>query len=66
MLLTLSEVDSSILEFGLVPRCKSKIKNKVENRVDPDETALYELSYLDLHCLQRHWFWSARLKGLKG
>ena len=29
--------------------------------VDPDET---EQSHLDLHCLHRYLFWSARLKGL--
>ena len=30
----------------------SKIKkNRVANSVDPDETACYELSHLDLHCL---------------
>ena len=28
------------------------------NRVDPDETARYELSHLDLGCLSRHLFWS--------
>ena len=42
-----------------------KIENRLANHVDPDEMALYELSHLDLHCLHRHPFWSARLKGLK-
>ena len=32
------------------------------NSVDPDETACYEASHLDLHCLQRYLYWSARLK----
>ena len=32
------------------------------NSVDPDETAHYEPSHLDLHCLHRYWFWSAGLK----
>ena len=32
--------------------------------VDPDETALYEPSHLDLHCLHRYPFRSAGLKGL--
>ena len=32
--------------------------------VDPDETAGYEPSRLDLHCLQRDLIWSAELKGL--
>ena len=35
------------------------------NSVDPDETACYEMSHLDLHCSHRYWFWSARLKGFK-
>ena len=34
------------------------------NSVDPDETAHYELSHLDLHCLHRYLFCSARLNGL--
>ena len=33
------------------------------NSVDPDETAHYEPSHLDLHCLHRYLFWSAGLKG---
>ena len=37
-----------------------KKKNRKANRVDPDKT-----SCLDLHCLHRYLFWSARLKGLK-
>ena len=32
--------------------------------VDPDEMAHDKLSHLDLHCLHRYLFWSARLKGL--
>ena len=28
------------------------------NRVDPDETAHYEPSHLDLHCLQKYLPWS--------
>ena len=34
------------------------------NSIDPDETAHYEPSHLDLHCLQRYWFWPAGLKEL--
>ena len=34
------------------------------NIVDPDETAHYEPSHLDLHCLHRYWFWFAGLNGL--
>ena len=35
------------------------------NSIDPDETAHYEPSHLDLHCLHIYRFWSAKLKGLK-
>ena len=35
------------------------------NRVNPDETAHYESSPQDLHCLQKNVFWSTGLKGLK-
>ena len=41
-----------------------KSKNRMANNVNPDETALDEPSDLDLHCLHRYLFWSARLKGL--
>ena len=34
------------------------------NSVDPDETAYYEPSHLELHCLHIYLFWSAGLKGL--
>ena len=34
------------------------------NNVDPDETARYGPSHLDLHCLQRYPCWSAEMKGL--
>ena len=34
------------------------------NSVDPDETACYEPSHLDLHCFHRYLFWSAGQKGL--
>ena len=34
------------------------------NSVDPDETARYEPSHLDLHYLQRYLVWFAGLKGL--
>ena len=43
-------------------RWKSKIKKRMANSVDPDETACYEQSDLDLHCLHRYLFWSAGLK----
>ena len=41
-----------------------KIKNKMANSVDPDETAHYEPSHLDLHYLQRYLCWSVGMKGL--
>ena len=40
---------------------KSKIR--MANSVDPDETARYEPSHLDLHCLHRYQFRSAGKKG---
>ena len=41
-----------------------KLQNRMTNCVDPDETARYERSHQDLHCLHRCLFWSAGLKGL--
>ena len=41
-----------------------KIKNRMANSVDPDEMAQHESSHLDLHCLQKCWFWSVGLKEL--
>ena len=34
------------------------------NSVDPDETARYEPSHQDLHCLHKYLFRSAGLEGL--
>ena len=34
------------------------------NSIDPDETAHYEPSHLDLHCLQKYLSWSNGLAGL--
>ena len=34
------------------------------NRVGPDETARYEPSHLDLHCLHMYLFWCDGLKRL--
>ena len=31
-----------------------KVINKLANSVDPDETAHYEPSHLDLHCLHKY------------
>ena len=36
------------------------------NSVDPDETARYEPSHLDLRCLQRYLYWSVGMNGLSG
>ena len=41
-----------------------KINQRMANSVDPDETARYESSHLDLHCLQRYLYWSAGIKEL--
>ena len=38
-----------MLEIGI----SAKINNTMANCVDPDETARYEPSHLDLHCLQK-------------
>ena len=35
----------------------------MNNSVDPDETAHYEQSHLDLHCLQKYLIKSTGLKG---
>ena len=45
--------------------CHLKVKARNANRLDPDETAHYEPSQLDLHCLQRYIIWSTMLKELK-
>ena len=37
-------------------------QNRMANSVDPDETAHYEPSHQDLHCLHRFLVWSAGLK----
>ena len=43
----------------------SQIINKsVANSVDPDEMARFEPSHLDLHCLQKHLYWTAGMKKL--
>ena len=42
-----------------------KIKNRMANSVDPDETSRYVPSHLDLNCLHSYLFWSVRLNGLK-
>ena len=41
---------------------QSKFNNRMANSVDPDETACYEQSHLDLHCLQRYLYWSVGTK----
>ena len=35
---------------------KKRKKKRKANDVDPDETARYEPSHLELHCLHRYWF----------
>ena len=41
----------------------AKIQNRLANSVDPDETARYEPSHLDLQCLHEYWLWSAGVNG---
>ena len=60
-------MDSSISAFDRIHCCKnwgfqSEINNRIANSIDPDDMAHYELSHLDLHCLQRYMKWSAGLK----
>ena len=43
---------------------KKKNNSRMANNVDRDETARYEPSHLDLHCLHRNRFWYAGLKAL--
>ena len=60
-------MDSSISEFGHIHCCKwgfsQKSITECQNSVDPDETACYEPSDLDLHCLQSYLYWSVGMKG---
>ena len=44
-------MNSLILEFGCKKRFRSQIINRMANRVDSEETARYDPSHLDLHCL---------------
>ena len=37
---------------------------RIANSVDPDETAHYEPSHPDLHCLHKYLFWVIGPKGL--
>ena len=43
----------------------AKIINRMANSADPDETAHYEPSHLDLHRLHSYLYRSVGLKGLK-
>ena len=36
---------------------QSHVNNRIGNSVDPDETARYEPSHLDLHCVQKYLYW---------
>ena len=44
----------------------SKIKHRMANSIDPDETARYKPSHQDLHCLHRDLLWSKGIKGVRG
>ena len=60
-------MDSSISEFGkfiVANWVQSKINNRMANSGGPDETAHYEPSHLDLHCLQRYLNGPVEMKGL--
>ena len=65
-----SDVESSIFEFGHI-RCSKtiyqlNIENRMANSVDPEEMDHYKHSHQDLHCLQKYLFCSAGLKRLRG
>ena len=51
---SLKFVHISFLQTG----AKSKIHTRTANSVDPDETARYEPSHLDLYYLQRYLCWA--------
>ena len=52
-----------MLKWVSAKKKKKEEKERKANSVDPDETARYEPSHLDQHCLLRYLFWSAGLKG---
>ena len=64
-----SEVDTLIVNLNMFTDAKGgfslKSKNGMVNSVDPDETARYEPSHLDLHCLHMYLSWSDGLEELK-
>ena len=43
----------------------SKLNNRIANSIDPYETARYEPSHLDLHCLRRYLNGSVWIEMLK-
>ena len=61
-------MDSSIIKVWTYPffqiGMSVRNKNRMANSVDPDETARYEPSQLDLHGLQKCQGWFAGLKEL--
>ena len=46
-----AKTDPSYFEFGYFHCSKSAINNRMADSVDPDETARYEPSHLDVHYL---------------
>ena len=47
-----------------IKACFRDVSNRKANSVDPDETAHYEPSHLDLHCLKRFVYLSAGMREL--
>ena len=62
-------MDASVSEFGHIYCCKQGFQSKLNNRmtinVDLDETARYEMSHLDVHCMQSYLYRSAGKRGMK-
>ena len=55
---------SQHLDTSIAAKRVSITNQEQNSKSDPDETSFYELSHLDLHCLQKCLSWSTGLKGL--
>ena len=55
---------SLISDTSIVVCRQTNLENRMANNVDPDETARYKPSDLDLHGLHRYVFWAEKVKAL--